>query len=403
MLTYTTAGESHGIAIVATLCGYPAGVELTSEDIDKELAERQKGYGRGGRMKIEQDSVKILSGVRLGRTLGSPIALLIENRDFKNWQKLMLAAPGTIDQKDIVTRPRPGHADLAGTLKFAHHDIRNVLERSSARETTARVAVGAVCKALLRNFGIAVFSFVTNIGGVKKRISYDNLSEQREQAAQSAVRCPDPDIEKLMMQRIDEARERGDSLGGVFEVFATGLPAGLGNVMIPDERLDGLLAHALLSIPAIKGVEIGLGFAAADMYGSQVHDEIFYGSFSPEHKEREGLLDGQGYAGGFYHKTNNAGGLEGGMTNGEPIIVRAVMKPIPTLMKPLKSVDIETKEAFEAIKERSDVCAVPAAAVVAEAAVAFVITRAFLAKFAGDSLIEIARNYHAYLHYLEER
>lgn len=403
MLKYVTAGESHGQAIVAVLCGYPAGVELTAEQINQELAERQKGYGRGKRMKIEQDQVQLLSGVRLGRTLGSPIAMLIENRDWKNWKEIMTPALAEIDEEKIIRHPRPGHADLAGVLKFAHTDIRNVLERASARETAARVAVGAACKVLLHYFGIAVFSWVINIGGVKTRISYTQLAELRERAKKSPVRCPDPEIEKLMMARIDEALEKGDSLGGVFEVIATGVPAGLGNVMTAEERLDGELAQALMSIPAIKGVEIGLGFACADLYGSEVQDEIYYKPFPSTEKQAEGLLDGHGYAGGFYHRTNNAGGIEGGMTNAEPIIVRAAMKPIPTLQKPLQSVDMVTKEKVSAAVERSDICAVPSAAVVGEAAVAFVLARAFLKKFGGDSLQEISRNYHNYLRYLEER
>ncbi|MCD6385284.1 chorismate synthase [Candidatus Sumerlaeota bacterium] len=403
MLRYVTAGESHGQVVLAILLGYPAGVELSTEEINLELAERQKGYGRGGRMKIEKDTVKFLSGVRLGRTLGSPIAMMIENRDWKNWQEIMNPQPGEIKKEKIVTRPRPGHADLAGALKFAHHDIRNVLERASARETVARVAVGAVCKTLLRHFGISVFSFVVNIGGVKTRVDYQNLAELRKRAKKSAVRCPDPETEQLMTRRIDEARERGDSLGGIFEVIATGVPIGLGSPMSADERLDGQIAQAILSIPGIKGVEFGLGFASAELYGSEVHDEIFYEPVSADNKSPEGKLDGHGYAGGFYHRTNRAGGLEGGMTNGAPIIVRAVMKPIPTLQKPLQSVDLETKQPFSAAKERSDVCAVPSAAVVGEAAVAFVLARAFLAKFGGDSLNELSRNYQAYIHYLEER
>lgn len=403
MLRYVTAGESHGQAILAILSGFPAGVEISAEDINNELAERQKGYGRGGRMKIEKDTVKLLSGVRLGRTLGSPIAMMIENRDWKNWQELMKPEPGEISKEEVVTRPRPGHADLAGVLKFAHHDIRNVLERASARETAARVAVGAVCKTLLKHFGIAIFSFVVNIGGVKTRIEYKNLAELRERARNSPVRCPDPETEQMMIARIDEAGERGDSLGGVFEVIATGVPIGLGSPMSEEERLDAQIARAIISIPGIKGVEFGLGFASADLYGSEVHDEIFYEPFSAEEKLHDVLLDGHGYAGGFYHRTNRAGGLEGGMTNGEPIIVRAVMKPIPTLQKPLRSVDIETKQPFSATKERSDVCAVPSAAVVGEAALAFVLARAFLAKFGSDSLTEISRNYHSYIRYLEER
>ena len=398
-----TAGESHGQGIVAVLSGFPAGVKLTAEDINRELAERQKGYGRGGRMKIEADTVTFLSGVRKGHTLGSPIAMLISNRDWDNWKEQMSPEPGSIDRDTIVTRPRPGHADLAGALKFGHTDIRNILERASARETAGRVAAGAVCKVLLHHFGIAVFSFVVNIGGIKSRIEYNELEKLRTRAIESPVRCPDSDVGKLMMNRIDDAKRKGDSVGGIFEIIATGLPAGLGNVMNPEERLDGIIAGAMMSIPAIKGVEFGLGFDSADAHGSEVHDEIFYAPMSASQKTGNDILEGQGYAGGFYHKTNRAGGLEGGMTNGEPLVVRAAMKPIPTLQTPLRSVDLESKEPFSAAKERSDVCAVPAAAVVGEAAVAYCLARAFLEKFSSDSLAEITRNFHSYLRYLEER
>lgn len=339
MLRFLTAGESHGKALVAILDGMVAHLPLSPEDINPELFRRQQGYGRGGRMKIEKDTVEILSGVRQGKTLGSPIALLIPNRSTELFEQ-------------IVTIPRPGHADLAGVLKFNQKDIRNVLERASARETAARVAVGAVCKKFLSEFKIQITSSIVHIGG------------------QTA--------EKSWKKAIDDAREAGDTLGGVFQVEISGCPPGLGSFMQWDLRLDGRLAQALMSIPAIKGVEIGLGFEQTKLPGSKVHDEIFY------EKDK------------FLHKTNNAGGLEGGVTNGEAIILKAAMKPISTLVKPLKSVDLKTKKAAEAHVERSDVCAVEAAAVVGEAVSAFEIARAILAKLGGDSLEEALDNFSSY-------
>lgn len=408
-LRYLTSGESHGKALTAVIDGMPAGLPIKASQIDSELRRRQGGHGRGGRMAIEKDSVEVLSGIRHGKTLGSPISLLIRNLDWGNWAEVM--APSDItswDRSREVKRPRPGHADLAGGLKYGHTDLRDVLERSSARETAARVAVGAVARRLLDEFGIRVLSWVTSIGGVEwgrggmvggmGRVSTESPDELFDMAEASEVRCPVALAGKRMIKRIDEARRRGDSLGGTFEVVAIGVPPGLGSHVQWDRKLDGALARSLMSIQAIKGVEVGAGFSMAILPGSKVHDEIFYG-----------VPGGKGGKGGrkgplfwplhkrFYRKTNNAGGIEGGMSNGEPVVVRAVMKPIPTLKKPLSSVDIETKRPIEASFERSDVCAVPAASVVAEAAVAFELASAFLEKFGGDSIEELGRNYRGYL------
>jgi chorismate synthase len=382
---FLTAGESHGEALTAVIDGVPAGLSLTEDDINADLARRQRGYGRGGRMKIERDQVHISSGVRWGVTLGSPISLTIPNRDWENWQSTMAvgALPPGASPK-TVTRPRPGHADLAGAMKYGHHDIRNVLERSSARETTARVAVAGVGRRLLSEFGITILSHVTEIGGVRVGALELPWEEIRARAEASEVRCADAAAERAMIDAIDQAKAAGDTLGGVFEVVALGCPVGLGSYVQWDRKLDGLLAQAFCSIHAIKGAEIGLGFEAARRPGSQVHDEI--------------LFDGDA---GFQRASNSAGGLEGGVTNGQPVIVRAVMKPISTLRKPLRSVDVTTKEAVEAVVERSDVCAVPAAGVVGEAMMAIVLARAFLDKFGGDSIEEIRRNHQAYLEYLK--
>lgn len=383
---FLTAGESHGEALTAVVEGAPAGLPLTAADIDADLARRQRGYGRGGRMKIEQDRVRILSGVRWGLTLGSPITLQIGNRDWENWKATMAVAPlepGTAPKQ--VTRPRPGHADLAGAMKYGHHDIRNVLERSSARETTARVAVAGVARRLLGEFGITILSHVTELGGVRIAAGLDlPWEEVRRRAETSEVRCADPEAEARMIAAIDAAQGRGDTLGGVFEVVALGCPVGLGSYVHWDRRLDGRLAQALCAIQAIKGCEIGLGFETARRPGSAVHDEIVFDAES-----------------GFRRTSNNAGGLEGGVTNGQPVVVRAAMKPLSTLRTPLRSVDVATKEAVEAVVERSDVCAVPAAGVVGEAMVAIVLADAFLEKFGGDSLEEIRRNYDAYLESLK--
>lgn len=385
MLVYLTSGESHGQQLTAIVSGFPAGVAVAAADINRDLARRQQGYGRGGRMAIEQDAVEILSGIRFGKTIGSPVTLAIKNRDWENWREAMKPDPGEPADPKSVTRPRPGHADLAGCLKYGHKDARNILERSSARETAARVAVGALCKCLLSEFNISVFSHVLRIGDVVAQELPEAFDELPKRAEDSDVRCADVAAAERMRERIREAKERGDTLGGVVEVIATGVPVGLGSCMNADSKLDGALAQAVMSIQSVKGVEIGMGFAAAAEWGSKVHDAI---SYTPGR--------------GFFHTSNNAGGIEGGMSNGEPIIVRAAFKPIPTMMTPKASVDLITKEPFEASKERSDVCAVPAAGVVAEAAVAFVLARAFLEKFGGDSLGEIRRNHQSYIESLKD-
>ena len=389
-LRFLTAGESHGKALVGIMEGMPANLSLAPSDIDAELKRRQSGFGRGGRMKIESDHAEIVSGVRWGKTMGSPIALFIENRDHKNWLEGM--SPEGRHQGSIpaVTRPRPGHADLAGVIKYHQQDVRNILERSSARETAMRVALGAVAKKFLSEFGIRVGSYVTQIGDQQSALSSQQLGQEElfevfGRAEASPVRCPDEDATKRMIGLIEDAMKEGSSLGGVFEVFATGLPVGLGSHIQWDKRLDGRIAGALMSIQAIKGVEIGLGFEMAGSSGSEVMDEIFY----------------HGQKTGFYRKTNNAGGIEGGMTNGMPVLVRAGMKPIPTLRKQLSSVDIVSKEPLEAAYERSDVCAVPAASVIGEAMTALVIADAFLEKFGGDSIEEVTANYRAYLEYVK--
>lgn len=392
-IRFLTAGESHGRGLVGILEGIPSGFTLSAEDIDCELKRRQGGYGRGGRMKIESDRAEFVSGIRWGKTLGSPIGLLIENRDWKNWTEGMSPEARLRGSLKAVTRPRPGHADLAGALKYDHDDVRNVLERSSARETAMRVGLGAIAKKVLSDFGIAVGSYVVGIGSLKARISGitaspSGLNDLFRKAEKSPVRCPSEDMSRKMKLLIDRARQGGNSLGGVFEVFAHGLPVGLGSHVHWDRRLDGRLAQAVMSVQAIKGVEVGLGFAAAGSFGSEVMDEI-------RHRKSGRPA--------FYRTSNNAGGIEGGITNGMPLIVRAAMKPIPTLRKPLMSVDLKTKKPYEAAYERSDVCAVPAAAVVAEAMIALVLADEFFGKFGGDSAAEVRRNYKSYMAYLAKR
>jgi chorismate synthase len=386
MLRYLTAGESHGELLMGIIEGMPSGLLIRVTDIDRDLARRQVGYGRGGRMKIEKDSVKIYTGVRWGRTLGSPIGLTIRNKDWENWRDKMSPDPMFLNSADPITRPRPGHADLPGALKYGTTDIRNILERSSARETAMRVAVGSVAKRLLEEFGIEVISHVVSIGGVFAKVPKVSNQEIKKRAEASELRCSDHEAEKRMMKKIDEARAAGDSLGGVFELIITGVPIGLGSHVHWDRKLDGRLASALMSIQAIKGVEVGAGFGVANKPGSQVHDEIFWSK-----KE------------GFYRRTNMAGGIEGGMSNGQDIVLRAAMKPIPTLYKPLRSVDMTTKKPFKASIERSDACAVPAAGVVAEAAAAFELASAMIEKFGGDGIDEMKRNYHGYGKHLKTR
>lgn len=395
MLRYLTSGESHGPQLTAILSGVPAGLSLSAEAVNEQLRRRQGGYGRGGRMKIETDTVRFVSGVRHGKTLGSPITMVIENRDWRNWDKRMAAEPVADGGGREITRPRPGHADLPGVQKFGHSDARNVLERASARATATQVAIGAVCRELLKVFGVDILSHVTNLGGIAAKTTGLTYPEIREQAERSEVRVADPNVAQRMKDLIDDCKREGDTVGGHFEVIATGLPPGIGNVMNWDEKLDGMIGQLFMSLQAIKGVEIGLGFEAGLRRGSEVHDPIFY-SENPDD-----WPDGHGPTGGFYRRTNGAGGLEGGMTNGEPLVVRAVMKPISTLMRNIASVDFHSREAFDSSKERSDVCALPAAAVVGEALLAYALAWAFLNKFGGDSIEEIRRGYDAYVKTLD--
>jgi len=380
MLRILTAGESHGPALTAIIDGLPAGLKLSPDIINHDLARRQIGYGRGKRMEIETDRVDILSGVRFGKTLGTPLTLLIHNLDWPNWTQKMSAGPAHGHSTGPITEPRPGHADLAGLLKYAHSDVRNVLERASARETTTRVAAGAVCRAFLKTFGINICSYATEIGGIKIPFFTADPEGRSKSAQKSDLLCACPKTEKKIKARIDLCKNRGDSLGGIFEVVATGLPVGLGSYSQWDTRLDGRLAQALMSIQAIKGVEIGMGFDASRVRGSCVHDEIFYTK-----------------ARGYFRKTNRAGGIEGGMSNGEPVILRAAMKPIATLYSPLRTVDIVTKKPRKAAVERSDICRVPSAAVIGEAMVCIELAKIMLEKFGSDSLRELCRNYRSYL------
>ncbi|MDH4139512.1 MAG: chorismate synthase [Coriobacteriia bacterium] len=377
-MRYVTSGESHGRVLTAIVTGVPAGVPIEQASIDAELARRQTGYGRGGRQQIETDRGTVLSGVRFGRTIGSPVTIAVANRDWDNWMDVMPAF-GEANEATRVTAPRPGHADLAGIQKIGSRDIRDVLERASARETAARVAAGSVAKALLRELGVNIISFVSAVGAVEVETLDDPSSVDAGLVESSSVRCPDAEVSERMCRAIDEASAAGESLGGVFYVIASGVLPGLGAYAEADRRLDARLAAAMMSIPAIKGVEIGDGFAAAALPGSQVHDEISF-------DESRGLR----------RSTNHAGGLEGGMSNGEPLILRVAMKPIPTLMKPLGSVDIETLESVDASRERSDVCAVPAAAVVGEAEMAVVLADAYCDKFGGDCLQDMETAIAAY-------
>jgi chorismate synthase len=367
MLRFLTAGESHGRALVATIEGLPAGLPIDEEYINAQMARRQFGYGRGGRMQIEQDRAEIVAGVMRGETIGAPVALWIDNRDYRK------------DEPDI-TRPRPGHTDLVGALKYGFDEVRRVLERSSARETAARVAVGAICRRFLEQFGIQLFSHITEIGGEAIRARPGRWEEIPDRAEASAVRCVDPEAETRMKAAIDAAGERGDTLGGVFEVVALGLPPGLGSYVHWDRKIDARLAAAVISINAVKGVEFGQGFEVARTPGSRAHDEIYYD------RDR-----------GFYRETNRSGGIEGGTTSGDPLVLRAVMKPLSTLRTPLRSVDLRSKEAVEAVVVRSDVCAVPAAGVIGESMVAYVLADAFLEKFGGDAMAHIRRAYDAFV------
>ncbi len=384
MLRFETAGESHGECLVATLLGLPAGVPISLEAVDRELWRRQQGYGRGGRMKIESDHARIVSGVRHSMTLGAPIAVILENKDWKNWTEALPVedSEGAEDKKKPVTRPRPGHADLAGAIKYNFPDARYVLERASARETTARVAVGALAKAYLKEFGISVLSHVIGVGEARldRAARWEELV-QLSQRDEVLLNCVDPEAEQRMKAVVDHAYRTGDTVGGVFEVVAHGAPPGLGSHVAWDTRLDGKLAQAIVSIQAVKGVEVGFAAEGAAAFGSKVQDTIHY--------EREARR--------FRRGANRAGGLEGGMTNGEDIVVRGMLKPISTLRRPLESVDLTTREPALAAYERSDVCVVPAAGVVGEAMVALVLASAMIEKFGGDSLTETRRNFEAYL------
>lgn len=375
---FTTAGESHGRGLVALVEGIPAGLPLDAATVNTELKRRMAGYGRGARMKIESDQIEWLAGVRAGETIGAPIAMLIWNRDWEHWKDVMApeADPGDTPRRRPVTRPRPGHADLTGALKYDREDARDILERASARETAARTACGAVCKRLLGEFGIEVASHVVELGGVSATLPSSLPDSLNAEADASPVRCLDPEAEREMIARIDAAKAAGDTLGGVVEIVAFGLPVGLGSHASWDRKLDGRLAQAVMSIPAVKGVALGLGFEAARRRGSEVHDEILPG---------------------FHRATNRAGGTEGGMTTGEPLVLRAAMKPISTLMTPLATVDLASGAVARAQSERSDVTAVPAMGVIAEAMMALILAEAMIDKFGGDSLGEMKRNVDGYL------
>jgi len=389
MLRYYTAGESHGEALVAFLSGMPAGLKVDQAFLDRELWRRQQGYGRGGRMKIERDKAHILSGVRHGSTIGSPIAVLLENKDWKNWTDALPVEPGDPSKHKRVASPRPGHADLAGALKYNFPEARYILERASARESAARVAIGALAKLLLRELGIEVLSHVVAVGHaiVEKEVAWRAIAElhQREEVL---LNCADPSAEARMKEEVDRALQTGDSVGGVVEVVAHGVPPGLGTYAQWDERLDALLAAAVMSLQAVKAVEIGAGISAASSPGSAVHDEIGYEKAS-------------GFS-GFTRTRNNAGGIEGGVSNGEEIRVRGYVKPISTLRRPLQSVDFATREPVKAAYERSDVCVVPAAGVAGEAMVALTLARCALEKFGGDSIAETQRNFRGYLEQLQK-
>ncbi|MCL2485166.1 MAG: chorismate synthase [Endomicrobia bacterium] len=378
-MRFTTAGESHGRGLVVILEGIPAGLTVNSEDIDVELARRQKGFGRGLRMKIETDTAWIMSGMRHARTLGSPIALFIENKDWENWKGVMSPVSVDLDGK-ILEKPRPGHADLAGLMKYGVADFRDILERASARETAARVAAGAVCKELLKEFGINILSYTTQIGNVSANVSKISKDKIWHDTEMSYVRCPDAAASKKMVQLIKSAASKGDTLGGKFTVVVQNLPPGLGSHTQWDLKLDGKLSQSLMSIQSIKAVEIGSGTKLASLFGSESHDEIFYKNDK-----------------GFYRNTNRAGGIEGGMSNGEPVEITCTMKAIPSLSKPLRSVNLATKNPVKAEAVRSDVCAVPAAGVVAEAAVAIEIAKALKEKFGGDCVEDMKKSYETYI------
>ncbi len=401
MIRFTTAGESHGQALLCIVEGMPAGLPLLAADVDDQLARRQQGYGRGRRMQIERDAVELLSGVRAGETLGSPIAMLIRNRDWENWKEIMDPAPTDAEgeksegrklRKRAVTRVRPGHADLTGILKYDREDARDILERASARETTARVAAGAVFRRFLGEFGVRIGSHIVQLGDVSASRPDPLPDDVNAEADKSPLRTLDSAAERRMIERIDQIKREGNTLGGICEVVATGVCVGLGSHVAWDRRLDGRIGRAMLSIPAVKGVEIGMGFAAARATGADVHDEI-----------EPAPPPGSPLTGGVRRVTNRAGGLEGGMTTGEPIVIHVAMKPISTLMKPLGTVDVATGARAEATAERSDVTAVPAMGVIAEAMLAYVVAQAMMEKFGGDSLTEVRRNYDSFISHVAGR
>jgi chorismate synthase len=384
MLRFETAGESHGECLVATITGFPAGIPISIEYLNRELWRRQQGFGRGGRMKIETDTAHVVSGIRSSQTIGSPIAIILENKDWKNWTSILPVEEKDLDPEKAkpVHRPRPGHADLAGAIKYNFSDARCILERASARETAARVAIGALAKTFLKQFGIGVLSHVIGVGSAKlKRAAHWEELEALAERDEVLLGCVDAETEQEMKAVVDHAYRTGDTVGGIFEVVARGLPPGLGSHITWDSRLDGRLAQAIVSIQAVKGVEIGYAEEGAASYGSGVQDTIHY---QKEQKE-------------FFRGSNRAGGIEGGMTNGQDLIVRGLLEPISTLRRPLESVDLPTREPASAAYERSDVAVVPAAGVIGEAMVAFVLAQAFLEKFGGDSLTEVKRNYDGYL------
>lgn len=397
-LRFLTAGESHGKALVAIVEGLPAGLPVVAEQVDRELARRMMGYGRGARMKIERDRIEWLSGVRAGETIGTPVAMLIHNRDWANWEEVMAAegSPGEVRRRRL-TRPRPGHADLVGVLKYDRQDARDILERASARETAARVAAGALARRLLEEFGVEIGSHIVSLGGIQVPPVAPLPVPLNPAADNSEIRVLDRTIEAEIIRRIDQAKKDGDTLGGEAQVVVRGLPVGLGSHVHWDRKLDGRLAGALMSIPAVKAVEIGMGFEAARRPGSEVHDPIDADAVPGRD------APGPALRGGYRRRSNNAGGLEGGVTTGEPLVIRVGMKPISTLMSPLPTVDLTTGKAANAQSERSDVTAVPAMGVIAEALTALVVADAFLEKFGGDSLGEIRRNFAAYLQILAAR
>lgn len=380
-IRYLTAGESHGRSLTAILEGIPAGLPITEDEVNADLVRRQHTFGRGERQQyIEKDAVQFLSGVRHGETIGDPLTLVVQNKDWENWEKIMSVKAEDKDEKFALLRPRPGHADLAGAIKFNRYDTRDILERASARETAVRTAVGGICRKLLSQFGVTIHSWVTEVGSVKAKMPKEPIEKIAARAKESPVLCPDPEAGGRMMDLINAAKKVGDTVGGIYEVVVTGLPVGIGTHTQWDLKLDGRLAQAIMSIQAHKGVEIGGGFALARKNGSEVHDEIFYDD------DR-----------GFYREKNNAGGIEGGMTNGEPLVVRAALKPLASLRKPLNSVNIKTKEPMKAEIVRSDVAPVAAAAVIGEAVVAIAVAQAFVEKFGGDSLREMKDNHARYM------